>query len=290
MDASILQYIINGIFEGSVYAMIAVGLSLIFGILEVVNFAHGEFYMLGAVILFVFFKIFGMPYWIGVILSMLCMAAFGIIIERITIRPLVGKGWLLPIIATFALSMGLQNFIIVTFGTIPKPVVTTYAEQVINIGGVCFTLQRLFILIFAVGGFYLLHLFLKRTKTGKAMRAISQNREASQIVGIDVNKIYMVTFAIGSAFAGLAGSIVGPIYVIYPTMGALLSMKAFACVIMGGFGNVKGAIYSAYILGIIGSLGASFIAQTYKDIIIFAVLIIVLLVRPHGLFGKKVGI
>ncbi len=290
MNGSIIQYLINGVFEGSVYAMIAVGLSLIFGILEVVNFAHGEFYMLGAVFLFVFFKILGMPYWIGVILSVMFMAAFGILVERLTIRPLIGKGWLLPIIATFALSLGLQNFIIVTFGSTPKPVVTKYANNVIDIGGIYFTQQRLFILIFAITAFVLLHIFLKKTKTGKAMRAISQNRDAAQIVGIDTNKIYMITFAIGSGLAGLAGAIVGPIYVIYPTMGALLSLKAFACVIMGGFGNVKGAIYSAYILGIIGSLGASFVSQTYKDIIIFGVLICVLLVRPHGIFGKKVGI
>jgi len=290
MNGSIIQYLINGVFEGSVYAMIAVGLSLIFGILEVVNFAHGEFYMLGAVFLFVFFKILGMPYWIGVILSVMFMAAFGVLVERLTIRPLIGKGWLLPIIATFALSLGLQNFIIVTFGSTPKPVVTKYANNVIDIGGIYFTQQRLFILIFAITAFVLLHIFLKKTKTGKAMRAISQNRDAAQIVGIDTNKIYMITFAIGSGLAGLAGAIVGPIYVIYPTMGALLSLKAFACVIMGGFGNVKGAIYSAYILGIIGSLGASFVSQTYKDIIIFAVLICVLLVRPHGIFGKKVGI
>jgi len=290
MNGSIIQYLINGVFEGSVYAMIAVGLSLIFGILEVVNFAHGEFYMLGAVFLFVFFKILGMPYWIGVILSVMFMAAFGVLVERLTIRPLIGKGWLLPIIATFALSLGLQNFIIVTFGSTPKPVVTKYANNVIDIGGIYFTQQRLFILIFAITAFVLLHIFLKKTKTGKAMRAISQNRDAAQVVGIDTNKIYMITFAIGSGLAGLAGAIVGPIYVIYPTMGALLSLKAFACVIMGGFGNVKGAIYSAYILGIIGSLGASFVSQTYKDIIIFAVLICVLLVRPHGIFGKKVGI
>jgi len=290
MNGSIIQYLINGVFEGSVYAMIAVGLSLIFGILEVVNFAHGEFYMLGAVFLFVFFKILGMPYWIGVILSVMFMAAFGVLVERLTIRPLIGKGWLLPIIATFALSLGLQNFIIVTFGSTPKPVVTKYANNVIDIGGIYFTQQRLFILIFAITAFVLLHIFLKKTKTGKAMRAISQNRDAAQVVGIDTNKIYMITFAIGSGLAGLAGAIVGPIYVIYPTMGALLSLKAFACVIMGGFGNVKGAIYSAYILGVIGSLGASFVSQTYKDIIIFAVLICVLLVRPHGIFGKKVGI
>jgi len=290
MDLSFLQYVVNGVFEGSVYALIAVGLSLIFGILEVVNFAHGEFYMLGAIFLFIFFSVFGMPYWIGVLLAILCMAAFGVLVERLMIRPLIGKGWLLPIIVTFALSIGLQNFVIVTFGSTPRPIITSYTQSVINIAGISFTQQRFFILFFAVTGFLLLNLFLKRTKTGKAMRAISQNREASKIVGIDVNRIYMVTFAIGSAFAGLAGSIVGPIYVIYPTMGALLCMKAFACVIMGGFGNVKGAIYSAYILGIIGSLGASFISQTYKDIIIFGVLIIVLLIRPHGLFGKKVGI
>lgn len=290
MDIGILQYLINGIFEGSIYAMIAVGLALIFGILEVVNFAHGEFYMLGAIFLFIFFISFGMPYWISVLLSMLCLIIFGILVERLIIRPVVGKGWLLPLIVTFALAIGLQNLVIVTFGTIPKPVVTKYAQSVINIHGICFTQQRLFILIFAVAGFLLLHFFLKRTRTGKAMRAISQNREASQIVGIDVDRIYMITFAIGSAFAGLAGSIVGPIYIIYPTMGALLCLKAFACVIMGGFGSVKGAIYSAYILGITGSLGASLVSQTYKDIIIFATLIIVLLIRPQGLFGKKVGI
>jgi len=290
MDIGILQYLINGIFEGSVYAMIAVGLSLMFGILRVVNFAHGEFYMLGAVFCFIFFESFGMPYWVSVLLSTLCMVMFGIIVERLTIHPLIGKGWLLPIIVTFALSIGLQNLIIVTFGAIPKPILTSYTQHIISIWGINFTQQRFFIPVFAVTGFLLLHLFLKKTKIGKAMRAISQNREASRVVGIDVDMIYLITFTIGTAFAGLAGAIVGPIYIIYPTMGALLCLKAFACVVMGGFGNVKGAIYSAYILGVAGSLGASFVSQTYKDIIIFSVLIVVLLIKPRGLFGKKVGI
>lgn len=286
----ILQQIFNGICEGSVYAMVAVGLSLIFGILEVVNFAHGEFYTIGGYLTYMLCLILGFDYNIAIAMVCLISALIGILCEKTLIDPLIGRHWLMPIVATFGLSIIIQNLVRIIFGADVKKISTPYTAQVINIMGARLSYQRLIVILASIIAFSILHVFLHKTKIGKAMRATSQNRDACSVVGIDVRKVYAVTFGISILFTGLAGALVGPIFCITPTMGMALLMKAFASVIMGGFGNVKGAILSSYILGCAESFAGAYISYTFKDAVAFLVLIFILLLRPYGIFGKKVGI
>jgi branched-chain amino acid transport system permease protein len=285
----ILQQIINGICEGSIYAIVAVGLSLIFGILEVVNFAHGEFYTLGGYITFLC-VIGGLNYELSIVITCLSLAVFGAVCEKIFINPLIGKHWLTPIVATFGLSIIIQNILRIIFSPDVKKIPTLYAAVTMEFLGVRISYQRMIVIFVSIATFLLLHFFLYKTKIGKAIRAASQNKEACYIVGIDLKKVYILTFTISTMFCGLAGAIAGPIFCVSPTMGAFLLLKAFAVVIMGGFGNVKGAILSAYILGCVESFAGAYISYTFKDAVGFIALVLILLFRPHGLFGKKVGI
>jgi len=282
------NYLMNGLIVGSVYAMVAVGLTLIFGILEVVNFAHGEFYMLGAYLTWLFTETLGY-YEPAIIIAIVILAIVGMVTERVAIRPVIDKGWRLPIVSTMGLMIFIQNLVLYIWTATPKMIKTSYAVTYLKFFGLSFTLQHIIVLIITVLTFISFHFFLMKTKTGKAMRALSQNKEACRVFGINVPKIYSITFAIGGGLSGLAGGIVAPLYVLYPTMGSFITFKCFAVIIMGGFGNIKGAIISAYILGIAESLLGGYISYTWKDMLAFVLLIAFLLFRPHGLFGKKVG-
>lgn len=283
------QLLVNGISFGAIYAMVAVGLTLVFGILEVVNFAQGEFYMVGAYITFLVYLV-QLPYPIGILVSVIVMVIIGLIVERFAIRPLIGKAWQLPILSTLGISIIMQNGAIVIWTPNPQSMLIDVARYNINIFGVVIVFQRVIILALTLIVFISLNYFIKNTKTGKAMRAVSQNKEACRIIGIDVVRISTITFALGAGLSGLGGAIVAPLMAIHPVMGLLLVLKCFAAVIMGGFGNVKGTIYSAFILAIVESYAVAYISLEYKDTFAFLIMIIILLFKPEGIFGKKVGI
>lgn len=283
------QLLVNGISFGAIYAMVAVGLTLVFGILEVVNFAQGEFYMVGAYITFLVYLV-QLPYAVGILVSVIVMVIIGLIVERFAIRPLIGKAWQLPILSTLGISIIMQNGAIVIWTQNPQSMLIDIARYNINIFGVVIVFQRVIILTVTLIVFISLNYFIKNTKTGKAMRAVSQNKEACRIIGIDVVRISTITFALGAGLSGLGGAIVAPLMAIHPVMGLLLVLKCFAAVIMGGFGNVKGTIYSAFILAIVESYAVAYISLEYKDTFAFLVMIIILLFKPEGIFGKKVGI
>jgi len=290
VSAAFFQQILNGLFDGSVYAIIALGLSLIFGILEVANFAHGEFYMLGAFMMYIFYITLGTPYLLAVALGILVMAGLGAASERVFIRPVLDRGWQIPMITTLAMSIIIQNLALAIWGADPRPAKTRYSTTVATIGPLYLSYQRVIVLAAAIACFVGLHLFVQKTKTGKAMRAVSQNREACVVFGIDVERISMITFGIGAGLSGVAAALVSPIFTIAPIMGARYLLKGFAVVITGGFGNVKGAIVAAYILGIAENFAAGYIAGEWRDAVAFGLMIIVLLFRPHGIFGRKVGV
>ena len=283
------QLLVNGISFGAVYAMVAVGLTIVFGILEVVNFAQGEFYMLGAYITFLVI-LTQLPYPIGILAAIVALIALGLVVERFAIRPLIGKAWQLPILSTIGISTIMQNGAIVLWSPNPRTIIIETASKGINVFGVVITYQRLIIILLALTVFILLHYFIQRTKTGKAMRAVSQNKEACQVIGIDIARISTISFALGSGLSGLGGAIVAPIMAIHPVMGILVVIKCFAAVIMGGFGNIQGTILASFILAIVESFSVAYVSLQYKDVFAFVVMIIVLLFRPHGIFGKKVGI
>jgi branched-chain amino acid transport system permease protein len=290
IDSILLQQILNGIFEGSVYALMAVGLSLIFGVLEVVNFAHGEFYAIGGYITYLLCSVFGFKYEVTVAITCLALAVLGGICEKIFIEPLIERHWLMPIVTTFGLSIIIQNLLRIIFSPDVKKIPTLYSAEVLEFLGVRVSYQRIIVIFGALISFLLLHIFLYKTKTGKAIRAASQNKEACSIVGIDLKKVYLLAFSLSTMFCGLAGSIASPVFCVSPMMGSALLLKAFAVVILGGFGNVKGAILSAYIIGCIESFAGAYISYTFKDMFGFIIMVIVLLFKPQGIFGKKVGI
>lgn len=283
------QLLANGIAFGSIYAMVAVGLTIVFGILEVVNFAQGEFYMLAAYITFLVY-LAQIPYPLAIAIAIGTMVVIGLIVERFAIRPLIGRAWQLPILSTLGISIIMQNGAIVLWTPNPRTIIIDVANINVHIFGVVLVLQKLMIILFAVALFIGLHLFIQKTKTGKAMRAVSQNKEACGIIGIDVPRISAISFALGAGLSGFGGALVAPVMAIHPVMGILLVIKCFAAVIMGGFGNITGTIFSAFILAIVESFSVAYVSLQYKDVFAFLVMIIILLFRPAGLFGRKVGI
>jgi branched-chain amino acid transport system permease protein len=286
----IVQQVFNGLTLGSLYGLVAAGLALIFGVMELVNFAHGEFFMVGAFVFYLLFVVLHVPYFAAVLLGAATMVVVGAAFHRAVLRPIIDRTWQVHLVATLAASIVLTNVAIQVFGTTPVNAPTDYSRAVIVFGVLRLTQQRVIVLVVALVVFVGLHLFIRRTKWGKAMRALSQNREACQVVGINVAHVSLLAFAIGTGLAGLAAGLVSPLYNIYPSMGTLLTLKAFAVIIMGGFGNVNGAIYAAFLLGLVESFAAGYLSSEYTDAIAFGVMILVLLVRPNGLFGHRVGL
>jgi branched-chain amino acid transport system permease protein len=284
----LLQQFINGLTAGAEYALLAAGLSLIFGVLEIVNFAHGEFYMLGTYMLYVAETQGHLGYVPAALLAILGMGLFGLLFYVFVVRRILNRGWQVQLVATLAVSILLVNTAIVIAGSVPKVVPSPFSEDVLAIGGYPVSVQRFVILGATIIAFVLLFSYLRYTKTGKAMRAVAQNRVAAEVVGIPIQRIGMAAIIAGSALAGVASVTIAPLYTVSPTMGQLVVIKAFAAVVMGGFGNVSGAILSALALGLVEAFGATYIASDYSDLIVFAVMILVLLVRPHGLFGRTV--
>jgi len=285
-----LQILIIGLTTGAMYALVALGLTLIFGIAQVVNFAQGELFMLGAYVTYVATSVIGVAYPLAVVGAVVVMAIAGMVFERLVIRPVINKPWQVSLITTLAASIILSNAALLIWGGVPKQLPTTLESRTLVLGGVEVSYQRILIFCVALLAFGLFYLFVERTKTGKAMRAMSQSKESCEILGIDIRRISAITFAIGSAMAGLAGALIAPIYAISPTMGLTTTLKAFAIVIMGGFGNARGAIYAAFLIGIAEAFTEGYLATDYKDATAFVVMLAVLLLRPHGLFGKQVGI
>jgi branched-chain amino acid transport system permease protein len=286
----LLEQAIHGLTLGSLYAMVAAGLALMFGVVRLINFAHGEFYMLGGYAFWYAYREIGLPYPVAGLAAAAAMGAFGWAYEQSVIRAILPRSWHVQLIATLATSITLTNIAILVFGTQPKEVPTRLSSTVLEWGGVRVAEQRLLVLVAAVAVFVALEWFVTRSKLGRAMRAMSQNREACAVVGVDVQHVALATFALSAALAGGAAALVSPLFNIFPDVGALLTLKAFAAVIVGGFGYVKGAIAASFLIGLAESLAAGYVSYAYKDAIAFAVMVLVLLVRPQGLFGRRIGI
>jgi branched-chain amino acid transport system permease protein len=286
----LLEQLLHGLTLGSMYAMVATGLALMFGVVRLINFAHGEFFMLGAYAFWFSFKELHLPYPVAGLAAAGAMTVFGIVYQRTVIRAILDRTWHVQLIATLATSIVMTNLAMIVFGTQAKEVPTLLSSTVITIGGLRTTWQRLLVVAGALVVFAVLHWFVTRTKLGKAMRAMSQNREACAVVGVDVQKVALATFAVSAALAGIAAALVTPLFNIFPDMGALLALKAFAAVIVGGFGYVNGAIAASFLIGIAESLAGGYVSYAYKDAFAFLFMIVVLLWRPQGLFGRRIGI
>jgi len=283
-----LQLLINGLVLGVIYALIAMGLALIFGVLEIVNFAHGEFYMLGAVAAYFLTMDLAVCYWGSIALVTLGALALGVVFYEMLLAPIAGRDFERSILLTLGVSMVLQNGAMYLLTATPRMETTPYSYQNLLVGDVRIPMLRVFALGLALVAFAALYLVLYHTRLGKAMRGVAQNRAAALMVGIDPRAVSRLAVAIGIGLSGLAGAALAPVYSIYPGMGIAFVFKAFAIVVIGGLGNVSGSALAAILLGLLESIGGGFLAPTFVDVIAFVAMILVLLFRPAGIFGRGV--
>ena len=282
-----LQQVLNGLTLGGIYSLVALGLTLVYGILHVPNFAHGAFYMAGAFVSWYLMSSWGANYWVAMIGSALCIALMSTLAERLVFHPLRHNPGLHAMIAAIGLLLFLEAGAQAIWGAEFHRMQTPYTG-IIEVAGVTAPVQRLLIIGAAFGLMVALHLFLTRTVTGSTIIAMAQNRDGASLVGIDANRVAMLTFAISGALAAVAATLYAPINLVYPAMGNLVITKAFVIIILGGMGSVPGAIVGGLIIGFAESFGAFYISTDYKDIVAFALLVVILSVRPQGLFTKGV--
>lgn len=283
----ILQQVLNGLTLGGVYSLVALGLTLVYGILHVPNFAHGAFYMAGAYAAFMLMSKFGINYWVAMAGAAVVVALLAVIAERLVFHPLRNSPGLHHMIAAIGILLFLESSAQAIWGADFHRMQTPYSG-IMNFGGLVMPQQRLLIIVAAFGLMVALHLFLKKTTTGATIIAMAQNRDGAALVGIDPNRVAMMTFAISGVLAAVAATLYAPINLVYPAMGHLVITKAFVIIVLGGMGSVPGAIIGGLIIGFAEAFGAFYISTDYKDIIAFVLLVAILSVRPEGLFTKGV--
>ncbi|HMK43714.1 MAG TPA: branched-chain amino acid ABC transporter permease [Dissulfurispiraceae bacterium] len=294
------QQLMNGLTLGSVYAIIALGYTMVYGILELINFAHGEVYMLGAYLGIIFLAV--LTAWgvtavslplallLTLLLSIIVCSAYGLTIERVAYRPLRNAPRLSPLISAIGISIFLQNYVMLTQGATDMAFPVHFSDARLEIAGVDITwLQALILLISSllmVG----LHLFIGHTRLGKAMRATAQDKMMASLVGIDVNSIIALTFVIGAGLAAVAGVMVAAYYgLVNYFIGYIAGIKAFTAAVLGGIGSIRGAMLGGIVLGLVESIGSAYISSEYKDAFAFVILIIILMIKPSGIFGREVA-
>ena len=280
-----LQQILNGLTLGGIYSLVALGLTLVYGILHVPNFAHGAFYMAGAFVSFHLMNAYGLNYWVAMAGSAVAVAALATLSERLVFHPLRAASGLHPMIAAIGVLLFLEAGAQAIWGADFHRMQTPYTG-IIDVGGIIAPVQRLLIVAAAFALMVVLHLFLTRTVTGSTIVAMAQNRDGASLVGINANRVAMMTFAISGALAAIAATLYAPINLVYPAMGNLVITKAFVIIILGGMGSVPGAIVGGLIIGLAESFGAFYISPDAKDVIAFVMLVLILSVRPQGLFTK----
>ena len=296
----LLQQIINGLTVGGVYALIALGYTMVYGILELINFAHGEIYMIGAYLGIIFLGIFTasgltqyslvLSLFLTVVMSIIVCSAYGFTIEKLAYKPLRNAPRLNPLISAIGVSIFLQNYVMLTQGATDKVFPHIIPVTKIEFSNVTMTTLQLFIIIVSLLLMTMLHFFIMKTKTGKAMRAVAQDKVMASLLGIDIDRIISVTFIIGSGLAAVAGLMVAMYYgLVNYSIGYIAGIKAFTAAVLGGIGSIPGAMVGGFLLGLIESLGASYLSSEYKDAYAFIVLILILLVKPTGLFGRSEG-
>ena len=289
---SFISYLVNGLSLGSVYALIALGYTMVYGIAKMLNFAHGDVIMIGAYVALITMKQAGLPTWVAILISIIACTVLGVLMERVAYKPLRNATSSLAVLITaIGVSYLLQNLALLIFGADAKSFVAvikfpsiTLFDGELTIKGI--TIVTILACIIIMVG---LSLFVKKTKPGRAMQAVSEDRDAAQLMGVNVNATISLTFAIGSGLAAIAGLLLCQTYpTLTPYTGAMPGIKAFVAAVFGGIGSIPGAMVGGILLGIIEIFGKAYISSQVADAIVFAVLIVVLLVKPTGLFGKNI--
>ena len=284
---NILEQLLNGLRIGSVYALIALGYTMVYGIAKMINFAHGDIIMVGAYALYVYVALLNLPTALAVVLTIITCAVVGITIEKVAYKPLRKAQPLAVLITAIGVSYLLQNLSLLIFKATPIPFGSIIKVPSIKIAGLNISGLTMVTLAVTVVIMVGLTLFINRTKMGHAMLAVSEDKGAAELMGINVNRTISVTFAIGSALAAVAGILyISQYETLLPTLGALPGIKAFVAAVLGGIGSIPGAMFGGIILGIIESMSKAYISTQLSDAIVFSVLVVVLLVKPSGILGK----
>ncbi len=281
----VLQLIVGGILLGGVYALMAIGLTLIFGVMRIVNFAHGEFVMIGMYLTYIIYVTMGLGPYLAILIVAPLMFLLGWLINFVLIKRLIGAAHVTQIFVTVGLSMLLMSLALMIFGADFLSVRSRFATEAIDIGILLGVPQ---VIAFAISMIVslIVYLFLKYTFIGKAIRATTQNRISATLMGVDIKKIYAVTFSIGIGLTGLCAAILIPIYPVYPTIGLNFVLMTFVIVVMGGMGSIPGALIGGLIIGVIETLSAFYFDPGWKQAFYFAIFILILIVRPQGFFGQ----
>ncbi len=294
MGSELLEQIINGLVQGGIYALIAVGYTMVYGIIQLINFAHGEIFMLGAYFALILVTFFALPFWVAIPVSMTLCAGIGILMDVIAYRPLRNAPRLSALITAIGLSIGMQNLVrmigTARHRTFPRESLPSIflSENALSLpGGADLPYRDVVIILLAILLMVGLNLLVHFTKTGKAMRACAQNKVASNLMGIKTNQVIAVTFAIGSALGAVAGIMVGLRETIEPMMGYYKGVAAFAAAVLGGIGSITGAILGGVLIGLAEALGAGYISSGYRIAIAYIIMIVVILIRPSGIIGKS---
>jgi branched-chain amino acid transport system permease protein len=281
-----LQHLVNAILLGGTYALLGIGLTLIFGIMRVVNFTHGELYAFGAYAVYWLVASGGVNFFVAIPLSIAAGLLVGALVEYVLLRPMRGADIDTTMLVMIGAWIVMQNSEMIVWGGVAKSVATPFPETPLAVGPISVSWLRLFTLGFALLLIVGTYVLINRTRLGRAMRATFQDSDTAALMGVNIRAIHTATFAIGSALAAGAGALLGPVFLVEPTMGDLASLKAFAIVILGGLGNITGATIGGFVLALVEEMGAGYVSSGYRDAMGFAIIIVVLLIKPTGLFAR----
>lgn len=282
---NLIQLTINGLLLGGIYSLISIGLTLIFGVTRIINFAHGEFLMLAMYVAFWLFQLAGVDPYLSLLAVTPMLFIAGLISERLVIHPILEAPSSMQIFATVGLSVAMQNAALFLWTADYRTIKTAYSTKTIMVSDILISFPRLIAFGATVLISWGIFLYLKKTYTGKAIRAVAQNRTASTLMGINIRKIYLFTFGLGTALVGIAGALLMPIYYVFPTVGGLFVLTAFVVVVLGGLGNMTGAFVGGLIIGLVESYSGFFLATQLKEAVYFIIFILVLVLKPSGLYG-----
>jgi branched-chain amino acid transport system permease protein len=285
--AEFFQYILNGISQGCIYILLASGLTLIFGIMNVPNFAQGHLYMVGAYFGFYMVMSLAMNYWLAMILATVALGFIGLLLFKFVFYPMRDAPEVNLFVAAMALLMILEGAALYFFGTETKWFVVPFSRKVLTLGELSLPVQRVIVILGTLVVMMSLQLFIKKTSIGATLEATAQQREGAMLCGIKVARVSALAFMIGTGLAGIAGVLIGPAVLLEPTMGMGPLLVAFSAIVFGGMGSIPGAILGAFVLGLVESLASGYISATYSLTFVFGIMILMLLFRPKGLLGKE---